>query len=59
METLFVLAWLVFATISAVLAGKKGYNAALWLVLGFLFGVFGVIVVASLPDKTHSKKENK
>lgn len=56
METLLVLLWLVFATICAVMAGKKGYSPAVWLILGFLFGIFGVIVVASLPDKT-SRKE--
>ena len=56
METAIVLAWGVCAVISAVTAAKKGYNAGAWLVLGFLFGIFAVIVVALLPNKSgHSE----
>ena len=51
METGLLILWGAFAASSAVMAGKKGYNAGAWLVLGFLFGVFAVIVVAMLPDK--------
>lgn len=51
---LLLLLWLVFAAVSAVIAGKKGYNPGLWLVLGFVFGVFAIIVIAVVPDKTDS-----
>ena len=51
METALVLWWLVCATLSALIAGRKGYSAGVWLVLGFLFGIFALIVVASLPNQ--------
>ncbi|MBD2456665.1 hypothetical protein H6G80_21615 [Nostoc sp. FACHB-87] len=38
-----------FACVSMQIAQGKGRNAALWLVLGFLFGIFAVILVAILP----------
>jgi hypothetical protein len=57
MEMVYVVAWGVLAVISAVTAGKKGYSPGVWLVLGFLFGVFAVIVVALLPDKSGRKED--
>lgn len=52
MEIVILLLWCVFAAVSATVAGRKGYNPGLWLVLGFLFGLVAVIVVAVLPDKS-------
>ena len=31
------------------LAGKKGYGQGVWFVLGFFFGVLGLIACAGLP----------
>lgn len=41
--------WLVFGSISAYLAKKRGKNPYLWFFLGTLFGVFGVLFLYFAP----------
>lgn len=46
-----------FATTCAWLAGIKGKNRKLWGVLGFLFGVVVIAILAVSPSKTESDDE--
>jgi hypothetical protein len=39
----------VSAGFSAYLADVKNRNAATWLILGFIFGIFALITIAGLP----------
>ena len=40
------LIWLLFGVACYVLAKEKGKNPILWAVLGALFGIFALIVLA-------------
>jgi len=40
----FLLIWLLFGIVSAVVASNKGRSGCGWLVLGFLLGPFGFIL---------------
>jgi hypothetical protein len=42
---------LVFAFICAFIAGRKGRSRLLWGILGFLFHIVTLIVIALLPNK--------
>jgi hypothetical protein len=42
---------LVFAFVCAAIAGRKGRSRLLWGVLGFLFHIITLIVIALLPSK--------
>ena len=44
--------WLLFGVICAFVASKKGRNVMGWLILGSLFAIFALIVLAFLPKKT-------
>jgi hypothetical protein len=46
-----VLLALVFAFVCAAIAGRKGRSRALWGILGFLFHIITLIVIALLPRK--------
>jgi hypothetical protein len=46
---------LLFVVPTAMIARRKGYSLVLWAVLGLLFGLVALIVVALLP-KTKAKK---
>lgn len=46
----FVIVWLVCAGIAAAIAGAKGRGTGNWFVLGCIFGIFAVIVVALLSS---------
>ena len=50
-----LICWLICAYISYEIAKSKGRNAGVWAVIGFLFSILGVILVAILP----SVKDNK
>ena len=41
----------VFGAITGTLAGHRNRNALLWGCLGFLFGVFALLVCALLPRR--------
>lgn len=40
---------IVFAVVSAIVANTKGRNPIAWFFLGFLFGIFALIVIFVLP----------
>lgn len=52
MELLFLSAflWLLFGIFSAVIARGRGRNGCAWLLIGVLFGPFGLLV-AALPSR--------
>jgi hypothetical protein len=41
----------VFAVLCGLIANSKGRSVALWVVLGFLFGVIALIIVALLKKQ--------
>jgi hypothetical protein len=43
--------WLASAAGGALIASSKGRSGMAWGVLGFLFGLFALLVVALLPAK--------
>lgn len=49
------LLWTAFAIASAVIAGSKGRSVILWLILGALFSLFALIVVAVMPSVKRDK----
>lgn len=52
MEILLI--WLVFAVATAAVAGSKGRSVIGWFLLGVLFSLIALIVVACLPSLTAS-----
>ncbi|MAM95710.1 zinc ribbon domain-containing protein [Parvibaculum sp.] len=46
----YVVIWLLFAGAAAVVASNKGRSGAGWFLLGAVFGLFALIVVAVLPN---------
>ena len=46
----FILLWVLFSVFSGVIASSKKRSVALWAILGFFFGPFGLIV-AFLPSQ--------
>lgn len=46
---LMVYAWLACAFLSGGIAQAKGRSGFLWLVVGLLFGFFGLIAAAGMP----------
>jgi hypothetical protein len=46
-----LLLWVVFMVGTGLVAANKGRGVALWVVLGFLFGIFALAAVALLPAK--------
>ena len=50
-----LICWLICAYVAYEIAKSKGRNPITWGIIGFLFSVLGVILVAILP----SVKDNK
>lgn len=46
-----LIAWVACGIASAVIANSKGRNGFGWFVLGMLFAIFAVILVACLPSR--------
>ena len=44
-----LLIWLLFGFICSVIASNKNRNVIGWFVLGTLFGIFSLIILACLP----------
>lgn len=42
---MLVFVWLAFGVVTALAAGARGHNPWLWLAIGCVFGVFGLIAV--------------
>jgi hypothetical protein len=51
LNAVLFLIWVASVAGSAMVASSKNRSAGVWAVLGFLFGVFALIVVAVLPRK--------
>lgn len=47
----FLLLWIAFAVVSAIVAGSKGRSAFGWFILGAIFGIFAMILVIVLPSQ--------
>jgi len=45
-----LLAGLICGGLASSVASAKGLNAGVWAVTGFLFGPFGLIAAAGMPD---------
>ncbi|MBQ3032803.1 MAG: hypothetical protein IJD28_00355 [Deferribacterales bacterium] len=43
--------WIYCAIITAKISTEKGYNGAIWFLIGLGTGVFAVIAVGVLPSK--------
>lgn len=41
--------WAMCAIASAVIANSKGRSGFAWFLLGFIFGIFGLIMVCAMP----------
>lgn len=46
----FMFIWFLFAVLTAVVASSKGRTGLGWFLLGALFGIFALILVAILPN---------
>jgi hypothetical protein len=52
-ELLFILVvQVVFVVVSALLANRKGYSAAVWAVVAVFLGFIALIIVLLLPART-------
>ena len=52
MSELFIFAfWIFTAIICGMLARNRRRNIAMWVILGFVFSIFAVIIVALLPPR--------
>jgi hypothetical protein len=47
--------WVIPVVLTAWLAAKKGYSAAVWTVLGILFTWIALIIVLVLPDRVRDR----
>jgi hypothetical protein len=50
MEDVYLYVWIGSAILTAVVAGRKDRSVLLWLVLGGIFSLFALLVVACLPS---------
>ena len=46
-----ILIWMLFGAACYVLAEQKGKNPILWAILGALFGIFALIVLALMKSE--------
>ena len=46
---MILLVWIVMGIMTAVIAGAKNRNWFGWLLIGLLFGIFGLILIACMP----------
>ena len=51
MEIALIFVWLLFGTLSAIVAPKKGRNVYGWAIAGFLFGPLALVVVGLMDSK--------
>jgi len=52
---IFVLQAIICAALASHLAGQKGYQTTPWGLIGFFFGIIGLIAAAGLPLKSASE----
>ena len=46
-----LICWLICAYVAYEIAKSKGRNPITWGIIGFLFSILGVVLVAILPSK--------
>ena len=46
---IWLILWAAMGFVCMQIAQKKGRNPTLWLIVGFFFGIFAVLVVALMP----------
>lgn len=51
-----LIVWVICAVITAGIADTKGYNGFIWGIIGFLIGVFGIIIILLIPDKRKERE---
>lgn len=49
MIILFV--WIVMAYVCYDVAKEKGLNSGMWAILGFIFGIFALMILVMIPKK--------
>lgn len=45
-----VFIWIFLGILCSIIAGRKNRSVGAWLVLGILFGIFALIIIACLPS---------
>ncbi len=45
----------IFGIISANVAANKGYSGPIWFIMGFVFSIFGLILIGVMPRKLRRK----
>jgi len=53
---MYLLVWIFFAAVSAIVANNKNRNAVGWLFLGLIFGIFAFIIILVLPKTEDNNK---
>jgi hypothetical protein len=51
-----LLLWVAFTVGTGLAAANKGRSVGLWLLLGFLFGIFALAAVALLPESEERRR---
>lgn len=52
-----LLFWVMCAVASAAIAAGKGRSGAVWFLLGLVFGLFALVIVACLPGGSAGMKQ--
>ncbi len=47
---IFIIIWLLFGLVSAIIAGNKGRSGCGWFIIGFLLGPIGIILALVMPQ---------
>ena len=45
----YLIIWLLFGIACAMIANSKGRSVVLWLFIGILSGIIGLIIIACMP----------
>lgn len=57
MEIIFFLViWLIFGGICALIAESRNRDRTTWLILGFIFGIFALVAILVMPKGEHGRK---
>lgn len=47
----FIVLWIGFGVVTALAANARGRSGGLWLVIGLLFGIFGLVAVLVMENQ--------
>ncbi len=53
----YVLIWLGFGVVTALAASARGHNPWLWLFIGCVFGIFGLLAVLVIKPNDDTSRE--